>query len=388
MHYTRLRLFGKLAVLLVAAVSLMAQSADVRVAPEDRAGWAHPPYVVLRPLINPDVGGFTPTQLRTAYGFSSVSNQGKGQTIALVDAYDNPDAESDLGVFTAKYGLASCTTANGCFKKIYATGTKPSPNAGWAGESSLDIEWSYAIAPQAKIILVEAASSSNSALWKGVDVAVANGATVVSMSFGGGEFSSETSSDTHFNVPGVTFCASSGDSGHGAFYPAASPYVVAVGGTTLTLSGGTWSKETTWSGSSGGSSKYETEPGYQMGYQTTGKRGIPDVAYDANPSTGVPVYSKYGFGGWVEVGGTSIGSPQWASLFAITNSMRVAAGKKTLTQPQVNLYPDSETDYHDITSGTNGSCGAQCTAGPGYDFVTGVGSPKANLLIPALVAAP
>jgi subtilase family serine protease len=367
------------------AAALMAQSGVVP--PEARAGWAHPPYVVLS--AQPDAGGYTPAALRIAYGFKSLGNYGAGQVIALVDAYDNPNAESDLGVFTAQYKLPSCTTANGCFKKIYATGTKPPTNSGWAGESSLDIEWSYAIAPKAKIILVEGANSGNAALWQAVDVAVANGATVVSMSFGGNEYSSETSDDSHFNVPGVVFCASSGDSGHGSFYPAASPYVVSVGGTTLKLnSNGTWKSETTWTGSSGGTSAYESEPSYQAGAQNTGKRGIPDVAYDANPSTGVRVYSKSGFGGWVTVGGTSIGSPQWAGLFAIANSMRAGSGKSRLTQPQFTLYPSAEADYHDITSGTNGSCGSQCTAGAGYDFVTGVGSPKANLLIPALVAAP
>jgi subtilase family serine protease len=382
----RLFLCSSLGVLLASA--LPSQAADSVVDPGDPA-WAHPPIVV-RPA--PDVAkvapGFTPTQMRSAYGISSISNQGAGQTIALIDAYDNPNAESDLGVFTAQFGLAACTTANGCFKKIYASGTKPRTNAGWAGESSLDIEWSYAIAPKAKIILVEAASASNAALFHAVDVAVSNGATVVSMSFGGSEFSTETSDDTHFNVTGVIFCASSGDSAHGAFYPAASPFVVSVGGTTLTAPGGVWTSETAWADSSGGASAYETEPSYQASAQSTGKRGIPDVAWDANPNTGVPVYSKTGFRGWAEVGGTSVSSPSWAGLFAIVNSSRIAASKAPLTQPQFNLYPLAEGDYHDITSGSNGSCGAQCTAGPGYDFVTGIGSPKANLLVPALVAAP
>jgi len=121
--------------------------------------------------------------------------------------------------------------------------------------------------------------------------------------------------------------------------------------------------------------------------QSSGKRGVPDVAYDANPSTGVPIYDS-GDGGWVQVGGTSMGSPQWAALFAIANSMRVADGKANLTKPQQYLYGHAETDFHDITSGSNGTCGALCTAGTGYDYVTGVGSPQANLIIPALVAEP
>jgi subtilase family serine protease len=388
MHHIRLRSFGKLAVVVAAALPLMAQSADSGPDPS-QPGWAHPPIVVMpRSANSPAISGYTPAEIKKAYGISGITNKGAGQTIALVDAYNNPDAASDLATFDTQYSLAACTVANGCFKVIYASGTKPANNSDWSGESSLDIEYAHAIAPRAKIILVEAASSSNAALYAAVDAAVQNGATVVSMSWGGGEYSGETSDDTHFNVPGVVFCASTGDSGHGTIYPSVSPYVVAVGGTDLHLSGGTWSSETAWSGSGGGESTYETEPSYQASAQSSGKRGVPDVAWDADPSTGVAVYSKYGFGGWAEVGGTSVGSPSWAGLFAIANSSRVAASKTNLTQPQVDLYPDAETDYHDITSGTNGSCGALCTAGTGYDFVTGVGSPQANLLVPALVAAP
>ena len=274
-----------------------------------------------------------------------------------------------------------------------AAGT-PADTSGWTNEIAIDTQWAHAIAPSARIILVEAKSNSNADLYHAVDLAIAYGATVVSMSWSGPEASNEGTSDSHFETTGVTFVASSGDSGHGVGYPAASPFVVGVGGTSLTVSStGVWTKETAWSGSSGGESQYETEPSYQATAQTSGKRGIPDVAYDGNPNTGVPSYSSYNCGsscytGWNQWGGTSIGAPQWAALFAIANSGRVAAGKKNLNQPQILLYPDAEADYHDITSGTNGSCGAQCTAGVGYDFVTGLGSPQANLLIPALIAAP
>lgn len=388
MNHMKLFACGTLALLLAAALPLMAQVGGVQFNP-DKPGWAHPPIVVLPSADRTAVAGYKPSQIRTAYGLTSITNKGAGQIIGIVDAYDNPNAETDLGVFTTQFSLPPCTTANGCFKKIYASGTKPPTNTGWAGEISLDIEWSYAIAPKAKVILVEAASASNAALLHAVDVAVQNGATVISMSWSGGEYSAEVSSDSHFNVSGVVFCASSGDSGHGVGYPAASPYVVAVGGTTLhTGTGGTWQSETAWNGSGGGASKYESEPSYQASAQTTGKRGVPDVSSDANPSTGVAVYSKTGWGGWGVIGGTSVSSPTWAGVFAIANSSRKAAGKSLLTQPQFLLYPAAETDYHDITSGSNGSCGTQCTAGAGYDFVTGVGSPKANLLIPALVAAP
>ena len=368
---------------------------------EQFPGIARPPIRVIggpRPAASGPTG-YTPAQMITAYGFNLVANQGAGQTIALIEAFDDANLEADLGVFDTQFSLPDCTTANGCFTKIYATGTKPGTNKDWALEESLDVEWAHAIAPQAKIIAVEAAGQGTSQLLSAVGVAVTNGATVVSMSFGIDEFSTETTADGRFKTQHVVFVASSGDSGHGVFYPSASPYVVAVGGTTLNLdSNGVWESETAWScksalscellgGSSGGQSAYEPEPTYQNGVQSSGKRGVPDVAYDANPNTGVPIYDS-GDGGWVQVGGTSMGSPQWAALFAIANSMRVADGKANLTKPQQYLYSHAETDFHDITSGSNGTCGALCTAGTGYDYVTGVGSPQANLIIPALVAEP
>jgi subtilase family serine protease len=366
---------------LIAAFSLAAQTSRT----------AHPTIVIpLQPAVEKPTGIF-PAKMRTAYSFNLVANKGKGQVIGIVDAFDDPNIESDLGVFTKHFSLAACTTANGCFQKIYATGTAPAKNSNWSTEISLDVEWSHAIAPQAKIMLVEASGQTNAELYQAVDVAVANGATVVSMSWATDEYSGETSDDTHFNVPNVTFVAAAGDSGHQSLYPAASPYVVAVGGTDLTLtSGGLWQTETAWSDSGGGVSAYEPEPTYQGGVQSTGFRGIPDVAYDADPSTGIPIYDTVGIYkllGWIEIGGTSMGAPEWSALFAIANSMRAAASKTALNQVQFDLYPIA-ADFHDIVSGTNGTCGALCTAGAGYDFVTGLGSPMANEIIPALVAAP
>lgn len=376
----------KYTLLLIAALPLVAQSAD-RV--------AHPPIVILPPGPEDVLGkpsGIFPSQMRIAYGFSQLTDEGQGQTIAIVDAYDDPNIESDLGVFTSQFDLLACTTANGCFTKIYATGTAPPSNTNWASEISLDVEWSHAIAPKAKIILVEASGQTNAELYQAVDVAAKSGATVVSMSWGVDEYSTEVDDDSHFNVPNITFVAASGDSGNPGLYPAASPYVVGVGGTFLTINSTTsaWVSETAWSDSGGSVSLYETEPAYQTAVQSTGMRGIPDVAYDADPKSGVPVYDTVGiFGllGWLKVGGTSMAAPEWSALFAIANSLREKAGLGPLNQVQNNLYPDAEADYHDITSGTNGTCGAICTAGPGYDFVTGLGSPQANLLIPALAAA-
>jgi subtilase family serine protease len=381
------QLTAGLAVLLAAALPVAAQS---------HAGYVHAP---LQRLITPDSSsptGFSPARMRVVYGFNLVKNGGKGQRLAIVDAYDDPNIEADLGVFSTQFKLPACTTANGCFSKVTAPGT-PVDTTGWTNEVAIDVEWAHAMAPSAKILLVEARSNSLSDMYAAVDLAVQNGATVVSMSWSGPEYASETIDDTHFNVAGVTFLAASGDSGNagGPQYPAASPFVVAVGGTSLKLnkSTGGWGGETAWIGSGGGVSFFELEPSYQATVQTTGKRGLPDVAYDGNPSTGVPNYNSYNCGsscftGWNQWGGTSIGTPQWAALFAIANSVRAMLGRTTLSLPQLLLYPDAESDYHDITAGTNGSCGSVCTAGPGYDFVTGVGSPQANLLIPALVAAP
>jgi len=396
MKPVRLRFAAKLALVLVAAIPVFPQSPDAST--DILQGFSYPP---LQRLITPDAGpdagptGIFPSKMVVAYGFNLIANQGTGQTIALVDAYDDPNAEADLGTFSTTFNLPACTTANGCFKKIMEAGT-PHDTSGWSNEIALDVQWAHAMAPAAKIILVEAKSNSNTDLYAAVDLAVANGASVVSMSWGGGEARNESTADIHFNIPNVVMLASSGDGGHGAQYPAASPYVVAVGGTSLTIntSTGAYVSESAWSGSGGGISRYEPEPTYQGGVQTTGKRGIPDVAYDANPSTGVPAYNSYAcagscYTGWNQWGGTSISAPQWAALFAIANSERVAASKATLrNQVQFLLYPDAEADYHDITTGSNGSCGSRCKAGPGYDFVTGLGSPKANLLIPALVAAP
>jgi subtilase family serine protease len=344
--------------------------------------------------------GKTPSQILHAYGFDQISNQGSGQTIAIVDAFDDPNIESDLGAFDTKFGLPACTTANGCFKKAFASGAKPNTNSGWALEISLDVEWAHAIAPAAKILLVEAASNSNSNLYQAVDYAVLEGANVVSMSWGGGESSGETASDSHFAVNHVIFTASSGDSGNGVEYPAASPYVVSVGGTTLNVSSqGVYQGETAWSGSGGGQSAFESEPSYQSGLPVPsdpapGQRGVPDVAYDADPNTGFPVYDTVRYNGqrgWFQVGGTSAGAPQWAALFAIANSLRLSANKAGLSTASV-LYVIAgsgySTNYHDVTSGTNGTCGTLCTAAPGYDYVTGLGSPLGTNLIASLTNQP
>lgn len=345
----------------------------------------------------PPSGAFSPVRMRHAYGFDQISNQGAGQVIGIVDAYDDPNAEADLGVFDAQFGLPACTTGNGCFRKVYS-GAKPVVNSNWAVEIALDVEWAHAIAPRATIVLVETPSNSFSALLSGVDVAVRNGASAVSMSWTVGEFSSESSYDNHFATSGVTFLAASGDAGTGVAYPAASPDVVGVGGTSLHAdANGNYQSETGWTGSGGGQSRYEREPLFQAQFaisnDSRGYRGAPDVSYDGDPSTGVAIYDSVPIGsysGWYQVGGTSAGTPQWAALIAIVNSMRASARKAHLSSADTNLYAIAKSsmaaDFHSVTTGTNGTCGALCTASTGYDYVTGLGSPISPALVSALAA--
>lgn len=376
-----------------------------------------PTYVILNhhPSISPDSGpgsqyGYTPSQMLQAYGFNDVSFQnngtstpgnGSGQTIVIVDAYDDPNIASDLAAFDQAFSLPAPPS----FTKIGinaqgqgSSSTVPSPNPDWAVEISLDVEWSHAIAPDANIVLVEANSASFQDLVNAVQYAgTYPGASVVSMSWGGPEFSGESQYDYLFTTPsgdtgGITFVASSGDNGAGVIWPSASSHVVAAGGTTLNLdSSGNYLSESGWSGSGGGISSYVAQPAYQDNLKiysgdppAKGMRAVPDVAYDADPDTGVPVYVTYGNSGWLEIGGTSAASPQWAALFAITDQGRALDGLPSLdgyTQTLPALYQASASDFHSITTGSNGY-----PAGPGFNLVTGLGSPVANRLIPALGA--
>src|SRR2546426_5990537 len=352
------------------------------------------PPIKISKSASPSPVGLTPVQIGHAYGFDQLScygtsSCGSGQTIAIVDAYDDPNIESDLATFSAQYGLPSCTTTNGCFTKATPQGL-PKANTNWALEESLDVEWAHAMAPGAKIILVETQDSFLSSLLSAVDYAARQpNVHQVSMSWVTSEFSGESSYDYHFNVAGVSFIASSGDSGAGVSFPAASSYVVSVGGTTLNVqTSGKVLSETAWSGGGGGVSLYESRPSYQTGFNSNSGRGVPDVSYVADPNTGVSIYDSFGYGGWNQVGGTSVGAPQWAAITAIVNS---GGGQLSSASFWTNtaLYnaatgPANSTNYRDITSGSNGNCGVTCNTGPSYDFVTGVGSPLTNSLIPYL----
>ena len=339
--------------------------------------------------------GLSPSAIQGVYslsGLSPRSGAGTGQTIAIVDAYHDPNALNDLNAFDKQYGyprLSTCTQGqtSACFSQYDPQGT-PSVNTGWVLEESLDIEWAHAEAPGARIILVEAASSGLTDLFNAVVYANGLGATEVSMSWDSLEFGTETAFDADLARAGTFYTVASGDTGNHQGYPAASPNVIAVGGTTLTGCSGTscsgFSGETAWSSSGGGVSAYESIPGYQSGYTgpvygggtgiaslTGTNRGIPDVSFDAG--TDVSIYDStryYGQSGWFSVGGTSVGAPNWAGILAAGT----AAGKTAL-QGDAAIYGGGYSNLRDITSGTDGSCVPDCTAGTGYDLVTGLGSP-------------
>src|SRR5947209_5560318 len=329
-------------------------------------------------LVTPNAsspGGYNPADLQSAYGLPSTT-AGSGQTVAIVDAYDDPNAESDLGVYRSQFGLTACTTANGCFKKVNQNGgTKyPRANGGWAQEISLDLDMVSAICPNCHILLVEASSSSLTNLGTAVNRAAAMGANEISNSYGGSESSSDPSYDsTYYNHPGIAITVSSGDSGYGVQYPAASQYVTAVGGTTLNRASNTrgWS-ETTWSGAGSGCSAYDPKPSWQKDSGCS-KRTVADVSAVADPNTGVSVYDSYAYqgqSGWLVFGGTSVASPIIASVYAL------AGNASTVTY---GSYPYSHSgSLNDVTSGSNGSCGGSylCTAGTGYDGPTGLGTPN------------
>jgi subtilase family serine protease len=353
-------------------------------------------------ITNPTPVGYTPAQIRHAYGFDqisfgSVQGNGAGQTIGIVDAFDDPNIFKDLDAFDTTFGLPG--QASSVLSKAIPQG-KPRTNSGWAGEIALDVEWAHAIAPGAHILLVEAATNSLSDLLNAVSYAASQpGVVAVSMSWGGAEFSSEVNLDNYFVSPagrGITFVAASGDS-PGETWPSTSPNVLSVGGTRLPglNSAGDYpaGSETGWSSSGGGTSAFESSQSYQKTVTGSRARSNPDVASLADPNTGLAVYdsvSYFGQSGWFEVGGTSAGAPLWAGLVAIADQGRAVAGSGSLdgaTQTLPALYQlgtgaNASSNFHDITSGTSGSN----SAGPGYDKVTGLGTPIANNLVQGLVS--
>jgi subtilase family serine protease len=334
------------------------------------------------PLATSVPAGYGPGDLQGAYNLSSASAVASSATVAIVDAYDDPNAESDLAVYRSQFGLPACTTANGCFRKIDQNGGTryPRANAGWAQEISLDLDMVSAICPNCHILLVEAGSNSFANLAAAVNyAATVPGVVAISNSYGANEFSAETSSTYNepYNHPGKAVTASSGDNGYGVEFPAASQYVTAVGGTSLSRCGdpNRGFCETVWNGAGSGCSAYVTKPLWQTDTGCS-RRTVADVSAVADPSTGVAVYDTYGgrfYGaGWMVFGGTSVASPIIASVYALAgNTSSISSGS----------YPYAHTtSLFDVTTGSNGSCGGTylCTGGTGYDGPTGNGTPNGS----------
>jgi hypothetical protein len=334
--------------------------------------------------------GYTPAQVRAVLGLTGT---GAGQTIAIVTAYDAPNVVQDLAVFNAAFGLPAPPS----FRKVNQTGgTKMPPvDAGWALEAALDVQWAHAVAPGAAILLVQASSSALGNLLTAVSWAAAQpGVSVISGSFGTAEFLKQKDQDSRCRLTTAVCVFASGDTGNPATYPATSPWALGVGGTTLALdAAGTVQSETGWSGSGGGVSAYTPKPAWQNGVTPAVRRAAPDVSYSGDPATGFAVYSSTPYerqSGWFQMGGTSAGAPQWAGILAAGNQLRRSAGKAVLgavtasgaTPLHTALYGQAVRTsgaLADVTSGTNGTCGAFCTATTGYDTVTGVGSPRRGL---------
>ena len=354
-----------------------------------------------KPLSSAGPTGLTPAQIRHAYGFDQISfsngtiaGDGAGMTIAIVDAYDNPKIASDLHQFNLAFGLPDSG-----FTKVNQTGgtNYPAVDAGWAGEIAMDVEWAHAMAPKANILLVEATDSSYENMFAAVAFAAKQpGVVAVSMSFGGSEYAGQKAFDSVFKTPaghnGVTFIASSGDNGAPLCYPSSSPNVLSVGGTRITLNGAnTITTETGWSGSCGGISSVEPLPAYQKGVvpASVTRRANPDVSYHADPISGVAVYDTVNnptSAPWYSLGGTSAGAPQLAAMIAIADQGRKLAGLGTLdgaTQTLPAIYAMASSNFRDIATGkSNGS--PSYSAGVGYDFVTGRGSPIAQNFVATL----
>jgi hypothetical protein len=323
--------------------------------------------------------GYGPADLLSAYALPDQSSgEGTGMTVAVVDAFDLASAEADLATYRSQFGLSACTTANGCFTKVDQNGgtNYPVTNAGWNGETALDIEMVSAICPNCRIILVEANSSSGDDLFTAEAEAVALGARVISNSWGGSEgFGEQDLDEPYFDQPGIAITFSTGDNGYGTQYPAASPFVTAVGGTSLTHAANPrgWT-ETAWGSAGGGNgagsgcSSIEAKPTFQHDSGCT-MRTIADVSADADPATGVAVYSA-SLGGWVKFGGTSVASPIIAGVYALAGP--ASPGTYPVSYPYAK-----PGQLNDVTSGANGSCGGTylCTGKTGYDGPTGLGTP-------------
>jgi hypothetical protein len=316
--------------------------------------------------------GFGPADLASAY---NITTQGSASTIiGIVDAFGYANAEADMGVYRAQYGLPACTTANGCFTKYNQKGHKnkfPAFNLGWAQETALDLDMASAMCPNCKIILVESKSNFSGNLAKAVNTAVAKGAHVVSNSYGGPEGKTGPW-EADYDHPGVAITAATGDGGYGAGFPATSPHVIAVGGTHLVTSQTArgWT-ETAWGGAGSGCSRIYAKPKWQTD-KGCKMRMEADVSAVADPSTGVAVYGPVNANttNWFVLGGTSVATPIIGGVFGNN-------GGKVDYASSLYAYPGA---LNDVTSGSNGNCAPHpayyCNAEVGYDGPTGLGTPN------------
>ncbi|HEY3953061.1 MAG TPA: S53 family peptidase [Streptosporangiaceae bacterium] len=334
-----------------------------------------------RPAVSPadpPTGALGPADIQSAYNLPA-GTAGSGETVAIVDAFGDSTAESDLAAFRSYYGMPACGTAIGCFRKVDQTGgtdyPPDSPGTGWALETSLDLDAVSAACPNCSMLLVEANTNAIPDLGAAVDEAVSLGAKFVSNSYGVlGEDASEQSFDPYYDHPGVAVAAATGDYGEITSYPAASPDVISVGGTTLTRDSSVsrgWD-EAAWSGGGSGCSLYEPQPTYQQDVSTgCGNRAESDLSADADPNSGLAVYDTLGEGGWMQVGGTSLASPLITAMYALAGTP--TPGTNPASYPYLDTHKPA--DLNDITQGSNGSCGTVlCTAGAGWDGPTGWGS--------------
>ena len=383
------------------------------------------------PLATAIIGAVhTPAQIRAAYGLPALpavgaaistavaATLGAGQTIYLVDAYHDATALADLNAFSTKFGLPTCTNvaiapsaalplaaapARCTFSTVYSTttgtmtATAPAYNVNWAPESKLDVQWAHAIAPLARIVLVEMPSAMSNATLGANTLSAKMGPGVVSMSFGSAEAAWAPSTDSYFKGTGMTYVAAAGDSGTQVLWPAVSPNVVAVGGTSLNWSGTGARYEAAWLKTGGGVSAYEALPAWQSGVTAAGggavaRRAVPDVAFNANPMTGeyVALTLPGAATVWSAYGGTSIAAPQWAGVIAVANAMRAASAKTVLGDVHTLLYKSIAAvpgtyaaTMGDVVDGTNGAC-ATCRAGVGFDQATGWGTPNSAQLLQTL----
>ena len=336
-----------------------------------------------KPLVSPALPtGYGPAQFHTGYNLPTTA--GSAQTIAIVDAYNQPNIVNDLKVYDSTYGLpkfkkCKTKTQKSCFAVLNQSGKKkplPANNTGWGLEISLDVETAHEICQNCRINLYEANSASFANLEAAVNTAAAQGANAISNSYG--SFGSDCGPTSAYNHPGIAVTVSAGDDGFGISCPATLNTVVAVGGTNLQLNGSNhYVSESVWNGTGSGCSTLNTAQSWETGESTwtaiacgTG-RGMNDVSADADPATGAAVYDSFGYG-WIQVGGTSLSSPLIAAVYAL------AGNASSYTYPAQSVYLDSGADLHDVTTGTNGTCAhsLQCHAGAGFDLPTGVGSPN------------